>query len=154
MRKLRKYEISDFRNFRISYIIVMYLLIDPSENNKIQLALFNEKQIEHQYYSGRNREILSCINKLLNSSSPLNKGGAGGILTGIMVVTGAGSFTSTRVACVIANTFAYVKQISLLAIKKDEVEKVQKLIPKLLKQKKGHYLSATYSGEPNIGKSK
>lgn len=145
----------------------MYLLIDPSGHDKIHLALFNEKTIEHKTYSGRNREILGCINKLFNDphlTSPLirgrktshlppfNKGGRGGILAGIMVVVGVGGFTSTRVACVIANTFAYVLQIPLLAIKHNEIEKVQKLIPKLLKQKPGHYLSATYSAEPNIGK--
>ncbi len=97
-----------------------------------------------------------CIDKLLRGRkfrfSPLKKGGLGGLLAGIMVVVGAGSFTSTRLACVVANTFAYVLQIPLLAIKKDEINKIQKLIPKLLKQKKGHYISATYSGEANIGK--
>jgi tRNA A37 threonylcarbamoyladenosine modification protein TsaB len=69
-----------------------------------------------------------------------------------MVVVGAGSFTSTRVACVVANTFAFVLQIPLLAISLKQAQNPQKLIPKLLKQKKGNYLSATYSGEPNIGR--
>ena len=69
-----------------------------------------------------------------------------------MVVVGSGGFTSTRIACVVANTFAYVLQIPLLAIKREDADKAQSLIPKLLKQKPGHYLSATYSGEPNIGK--
>ena len=65
-------------------------------------------------------------------------------------MVGVGSFTSTRIACVVANTFAYAMQIPLLAIKENEIENVQKLIPKLLKQPKGQYISATYSGEPNI----
>ena len=71
-----------------------------------------------------------------------------------MVVVGAGSFTSTRIACVVANTFAYVKQIPLLAISVEQVDEVQELVPELLKQKKGNYISATYSGEPNIGGKK
>lgn len=131
----------------------MFLLIDTSEYNTIHLALFNKNSIEHKKYSGQNSEILSCVDKLLRGrkTSPLNKGGLGGLLAGIMVVVGAGSFTSTRLACVVANTFAYVLQIPLLAIKKSEINKIQKLIPKLLKQKKGHYISATYSGEANIG---
>ena len=121
----------------------MYLLIDSSEYNSIHLALFNEKKIEHKIYSVQNREILNCIQKLVKTPKALN---------GIMVVVGTGSFTSTRLSCVVANTFAYVQQIPLLAIKKQEVDNVQKLIPKLLKQKSGNYISATYSGEPNIGK--
>jgi tRNA A37 threonylcarbamoyladenosine modification protein TsaB len=71
-----------------------------------------------------------------------------------MVVVGAGGFTSTRIATVVANAFGLALQIPLLAIKKTEVENVQKLIPKLLKQKSGHYISASYSGEPNITKAK
>jgi tRNA A37 threonylcarbamoyladenosine modification protein TsaB len=130
----------------------MYLLIDPSENNKIHLALFDEKVIEHKYYSRRNREILVCIDKLFSGKGIRNKEKGVKNIEGIMVVVGAGGFTSTRVACVVANTFAYVQQIPLLSIKVEELEKIQKLIPKLLKQKAGHYLSATYSAEPNIGK--
>jgi len=134
----------------------MYLLIDISVQDKIHLAIFDKTKIEHKYYSGRNRKLLVCIDKLFNSVPSLRRRGAqrAGWLKGIIVVVGTGSFTSTRVACVVANTFAYTLQIPLLAIKQEEITKVQELIPKLLKQKPGHYLSATYSGEPNLGKSK
>ena len=144
----------------------MYLLIDISELNKIHLAIFDKKsvrqaqdKIEHKYYSGRNRKLLVCIDKMFKGirskeGSPLGKGGTGGLLSGIMVVVGTGSFTSTRIACVVANTFAFALHIPLLAIKQAEIDKVQELIPKLLKQKPGHYLSATYSGEPNLGNPK
>ncbi|KKQ27699.1 MAG: Peptidase M22 glycoprotease [Candidatus Magasanikbacteria bacterium GW2011_GWC2_37_14] len=145
----------------------MYLLIDMSEQDKIHLAVFDKIQIEHKYYTGRNRKLLVCIDKLLKSS-PLGKGGAarlparqGGLLSGIMVAVGTGSFTSTRVACVVANTFAYTLQIPLLAIKKEEIVKVQKLIKKFEAcpakpggRRRGQYLSATYSGEPNLGPAK
>ncbi len=131
----------------------MYLLLDLSVRDTIHLALFNEQVIEHKKYSGMNRELLGCIDDLLNNFPP-KKGGKGGVgIDGIMVVIGAGSFTSTRIACVVANTFAYVMQIPLLAISEDKIEKVQEFIPELLKQPKGQYISATYSGEPNIGQS-
>lgn len=118
----------------------MFLLIDTSEKDKINLALFDDKMIEHRTYSGRNRELLTCIHDLLKDKKP----------NGIMVVVGAGSFTSTRVACVVANTFGYVLQIPLLAISKEQTKDPQKLIPELLKQQRGVYISATYSGEANI----
>ena len=120
----------------------MYLLIDTSERDKIDLALFDDKTIEHKSYSGQNRELLTCIHDLLKDDRPC----------GVMVVVGAGSFTSTRVACVVANTFGYVLQIPLLAISKEQAKDPQKLISVLLTQPKGQYISATYSGEANIGK--
>ncbi len=129
--------------------IIMYLLINTSEKDEIDIALFDDKTIEHKFYSGRNRELLSCIQnvfKIKNSKLKIKN------LSGIMVVVGAGSFTSTRVACVVANTFGYVLQIPLLAISKEQAKDPQKLISKLLKQPKGQYISATYSGEANVGK--
>lgn len=135
----------------------MFLLIDTSEKDNIVLALFDKDNIEYKNYSVPNRELLGCIDKLFESQksikSKVHKVSFDD-LEGIMVVVGAGSFTNTRIACVVANTFAYDKQIPLLAIEKEETNKVQTLIPKLLKQKPGHYISATYSAEPNIGKKK
>lgn len=122
----------------------MYLFIDTSEKEIINLALFDDKTIEHRTYSGRNRELLTCIRDLLIDKRP----------DGITVVVGAGSFTSTRVACVVANTFGYVLQIPILAISKEQAKDPQKLISKLLKQLKGQYISAMYSGEANVGNRK
>lgn len=149
----------------------MYLLIDTSEKLKIHLTLFDERFVIHKTYSGQNRELLNCIQKLVESKKykaclPVGKVESMG---GIAVVVGVGGFTSTRVACVVANTFAYVLQIPVLAVKPPSLPRrgtqgrsitdatsgkidVQKLIHKLLKQPKGQYISATYSGEVNIGK--
>jgi len=124
----------------------MYLLIDTSEKNEINLALFDENFIEHKKYSGQNRELLGCIDGLQIADFRLQND-----LKGIMVVVGVGGFTSTRIACVVANTFGYALQIPLLAITKEQSQDPQKLIKKLLKQPKGQYISATYSGEANIG---
>ena len=66
-------------------------------------------------------------------------------LEGIMVVVGAGNFTNTRIACVVANTFAYVLQIPLLAIQKEQVANVQNLISKLLTQIPGKYIGYLFS---------
>lgn len=135
----------------------MFLLIDTSEKDNIQLALFDQNIIEHQNYSVPNRELLVCIDNLFTSQksikSKVHKVSFDD-LEGIMVVVGAGNFTNTRIACVVANTFAYDKQIPLLAIQKEETNKVQTLIPRLLEQVPGQYISATYSAEPNIGKKK
>ena len=127
----------------------MYLLIDMSVQDQIHLALFDTETRVDKIFKGQNRELLFCIDELVKS----RKYKAESDIKGIMVVVGAGSFTSTRIACVVANTFGYVLQIPLLAISVERVDKVKELIPVLSKQPKGQYISATYSGEPNIGKS-
>ncbi|EKE06751.1 MAG: hypothetical protein ACD_18C00286G0002 [uncultured bacterium] len=127
----------------------MNLLIDMSEKSKIHLALFDRKKILEKNYEGQNRELLFCVDDFLQEND-FSKNE----IKGIMVVVGTGTFTSTRIACVVANTFAFVLYIPLLAISVDDVANIQGLIPKLLEQPKGQYISATYSGEPNIGKSK
>jgi len=134
----------------------MYLLIDTSEKDEINLAIFDENFIEHKSYPGQNRELLVCIHDVFevqkSIKSKVHKVIKIEDLAGILVVVGAGSFTSTRVACVVANTFGYVLQIPLLAISADQAKDLQKLISTLLEQPKGQYISATYSGEANIGK--
>ncbi len=125
----------------------MYLLIDMSQFDQIHLAIFDIEKRVDKTFEGRNRELLGCIDLFVKSQ--LSKVNCQ--IEGIMVVVGAGSFTSTRIAVVVANTFAYVRQIPLLAISVGDVEKVQAFIPELLKQPAGQYISATYSGEPNIG---
>src|SRR3989339_540250 len=108
-----------------------FLLIDMSEKDQIHLALFDEKKIVEKNYEGQNRELLLCIDNLLTENNFEKEN-----IKGIMVVVGTGSFTSTRIACVVANTFAFVLQIPLLAIKVEEIVDVQSLIPKLLEQEK------------------
>ena len=127
----------------------MYLLIDPSDNQKISLSLFDEEKLERKEYEGKSKDLLASIDAFFSESNFEKEN-----LKGIVVVVGEGSFTGTRIACVLANTFGYVLQIPLLAILKKDLKDVGDLIPKILKQKPGVYISATYSGEPNIGKKK
>ena len=124
----------------------MYLLIYLSEKDKIKLSLFNQQERFDTEYSSPNRELLFSIDKFLRANKLKKED-----VQGIMVVVGDGGFTSTRLAVTVANTFGYTLQIPLLTITKDQVEKVQDLIPVLLKKPKGQYILATYSGEPNVG---
>jgi len=124
----------------------MYLLVNLSQRDTIQLALFDEHKIEHKSSSGSNREVLAAIDDLLHEQN-LDKTD----VTGIMVVVGTGGFTSTRIGVVVANSFAYILGIPVLAIEESDIASIQDLIPKLQKQPKGQYITAAYSGEPNIG---
>ncbi len=127
----------------------MYALFDLSGKDIIHLALFDEQKIVHKEVQGRNRELLVLFADFLEEQH-LTKTDVAGIMT----VVGAGSFTSTRLGTTVANTFAFVQQIPLLTITVEQIKDVQSLIPTLLKQPKGQYVSATYSAEANIGKKK
>lgn len=127
----------------------MYLLFDLSVKDIIHLALFDKTRRMDKEIPGRNRDLLSAMDDFLIEQK-LSKND----IKGIMTVVGAGSFTSTRIAAVIANAFGYAQKIPLLAIQRDQLGDVQSLIPKLLAQPLGQYVSATYSGEPNITKKK
>jgi len=117
-----------------------------SQLNQIHLAWFDEHKCYHKRVDGKNRELMQCIDTFFTKMEAAKHD-----IEGIMVVVGSGSFTSTRIGVVVANTWAFAKDIPLLAIQESQIEDIQSLIPTLLDQPKGQYISATYSGEPNIG---
>lgn len=124
----------------------MYLLIDLSAKDLIHLALFDELTLKNFEFSGRNRELLFSIDTFFAKEKFAKEN-----LAGIMAVIGKGSFTNTRISVVVANTFGFILHIPLLAIDAEQIDKMQELIPYLLEQKKGQYISAIYSAPPNIG---
>lgn len=127
----------------------MFLLIDSSQKDAVALALFDADTIIKKEYSGKNRELLAFVDSFLRECNVNTKD-----VRGIAVVVGEGSFTSTRIAVTVVNTFGYALHIPLLAISKKEADDTQILVSKIKKQPIGQYISATYSGEPNIGKKK
>ncbi len=125
----------------------MYLMVDTSERDVVVLSVFDEMTRQKVVKNVSNRDLLKCIDEFLNTQKLRKED-----VSGIMVVVGEGSFTSTRLATTVVNTFAYVQDVPVLAISKEQAVDPQALIPELLKQLKGQYISATYSGVPNIGK--
>ncbi|OGH59361.1 MAG: hypothetical protein A2725_00850 [Candidatus Magasanikbacteria bacterium RIFCSPHIGHO2_01_FULL_33_34] len=124
----------------------MYILINLSEYDIIQLALFDKDSLVETKYNGRNRELLESMDTfLVDNKCDKNK------LKGIMVVVGEGSFTNTRISAVVANTFGYALQIPIMSINKNQIDNVQELISEIDKIPVGQYVSAKYSSEPNIG---
>ena len=122
----------------------MYLLFDLSQRHPSPCSIQRSYYHSHSV-PGRNRELLAVLDDFLKNQKATKQE-----IKGIMVVVGTGGFTNTRIACVVANTWAYAQKIPLLAIMADQVENIQQLIPLLLSQPVGQYISATYSGVPNI----
>lgn len=126
----------------------MFLLFDVSEKDVIHLALFGEKERVDSTVAGRNRDLLGAVDNFLRERQ-LNSGD----VYGIAVVVGAGGFSSSRIAAVVANGFAYVKNIPVVAVSKDRAGDTPFLVSLLSSSSAGRYVSAAYSGEPNIGRS-
>src|SRR3989338_2960215 len=131
----------------------MYILVDPSEKDRIKIIGFDETNIETEVFDAINREILFSLDYFLLARKMDKKN-----VQGIAVVVGVGGFTSTRLATTLANAWHFVENIPLLAISVDEVMEPQKLIKKFnLDSHKSRglnvrqYILAEYSGEPNIG---
>ncbi len=125
----------------------MFLLIDLSTQQSINLGLFDANSLVEKKTLGSNRDLLLAIDNFCSEQNIDSR-----TIGGIVVVVGAGSFTNTRIATTAANTFGYVLKIPLLAIKKEFLGKLPDIIPQLLSQPIGQYCSAIYSAEPNIGR--
>ncbi len=127
----------------------MFLLINTSVKDAISLTLFKGNFVEQKNYPVANRDLLLSIESFLEAS---NLGVQD--VEGIAVLVGVGAFTSTRIATTVANTWAYSKNISVIAVSLEETDDLAVLEQKLSQTSPGILISATYSGEPNIGKGK
>ncbi len=127
----------------------MYLLFDLSEKSKLRVCTFDAAKAEWHEKEGLNRDLLSFVDEVLQKV-----GEKAVAVEGIATVVGEGSFTSTRIGTTVANGFAFVHKIPVLAVTFEESKKPQALVPLFSGQTRGNYVSATYSGEPNIGKKK
>ncbi len=125
----------------------MYLGIDTSEFDNIHLVLFDKDSVLNKKVEAKNRDVLKTIDIFLSENRLSKKD-----VQGIAVVVGDGSFTSTRLAVTVANTFSYTQGIPVLPVSKDQLTEPRVLIERIDDQPKGQYISAEYSGEPNIGK--
>lgn len=122
------------------------MLIDTSERDVISLSVFDENKKQDIRIEKNNRELLRVIVDFLNTQKIKKED-----VAGIMVAVGEGSFTSTRLATTVANTFAYVREIPLLPVSKAQAADPQMLISELQVQPAKQYISATYSAAPSIG---
>lgn len=123
----------------------MYIFIDNTEegravfhhtlNNKWEQAIF--------LYSGKSFDLLSGLQKVLKKTRQPLSG-----LSGIAVLTGRGSFTSTRIAATFANSLSLALKIPVAGVKDADLKKISAI---LKRSRFGRYASPVYSGEANIG---
>ncbi len=124
----------------------MFLGIDTSKKDIVRLTLFDKESVFEKQVDAKNRDLLFYIDEFLTEQKIEKKD-----VQGIAVVVGEGGFTSTRIATTVANGFVYIHKIPVISISSDDLKNTQELISKFESQQEGKYISATYSGEPNIG---
>jgi len=124
----------------------MYILIDVSVKEWIVFTFFTQTTQEVTRDDRSYRELLQAMDDALRANSFVPSDAQG-----IAVVLGEGSFTGTRMAATIANTFAYARKIPVIGVTLEESKDLPSLIKKLVTSKGALYISATYSAEPHIG---
>lgn len=127
----------------------MFLLINTSAKDFISLTLFKGNFVEQKSYPAPNRDLLLTIENFLQANNVSVQD-----VQGVATVVGVGSFTSTRIATTVANTWAYSQKIPVSTVSLAEAENLADLEKKLSQTLSGTLISATYSGEPNVGKTK
>ncbi|MBT3817101.1 MAG: hypothetical protein HOE80_03270 [Candidatus Magasanikbacteria bacterium] len=124
----------------------MHIIIDSSKKDIIRVGECGNDLEEYAY---KNRDILQAVHEYLESQKKTKKD-----VSGIAVVIGSGSFTATRLAVTLANTWGYVLDIPVMGVSLEDIDHPKRIIFALEAHPKGQYISATYSGMPHIGPPK
>ncbi|MBT4153890.1 MAG: hypothetical protein HOE53_04545 [Candidatus Magasanikbacteria bacterium] len=124
----------------------MIITIDVAERSAIQVKVVDAagKRISDAV-SDASRHLLRDIISLLKSSSVKKDD-----IDGIIVFGSKGSFTDTRIAITIANTWHVATGTKVLAAEIADWEHDSEAVLKSLKEHNG-FIRAEYSGEPHIG---
>lgn len=135
----------------------MKIIINNSNREKTVFYLENDKSCswkKKEIKSSKDISLLEMIEKVLNFyDKKIND------LTGIAVILGYGGFTGERIATTVANSLGFILQIKIIGITEftTEPDKLEdkdfdNIDIKFANSSKGVYISAKYSGSPNIGK--
>lgn len=127
----------------------MFLLLNTSARDQINLTLFGAHLVEQKMYPVPNRELLATVNAFLEEQKiTIDK------IQGIAVVVGVGGFTSTRIATTVGNLWSWSEQIPIIGVSLAESEDLSGLAERLAGTEPGKLILAEYSGEPNLGQKK
>ena len=125
----------------------MYLFFDNSD--PLTVTFYFKKQTVWQEYKVKrklNELLLITIDQFFKIQK-INKKK----LLGLGALVGKGSFTATRAAVTVVNTLAYAWNIKAVVVKEFNPNVLDDMFKKT---PCGQFVSALYSGEPNIGKAK
>lgn len=126
----------------------MYLIIDNSGANKVKLNCFlNTQWLGGEFAILKKRGLLAGMVNFLSAHKKKLED-----VRGLGVVVGVGCFTATRIAVTVANVLAYAFRIPVVGL--ESADSLAKAVKKIKSAPVGRYVSASYSGQPNIGRPK
>lgn len=124
----------------------MYVTIDTGEAKKTIITLLQEDATTTDVYEGKHDQMLHQIDRLLYQQHKQATD-----ISGIIVKVGEGSFTATRLATTLANTWHFVLQTPVVA-KADTLPCSYQEAKACCESAPSQFIQPQYSGEPNIGK--
>lgn len=125
----------------------MYLVIDPSSSEVVRFSLVDSGFRTAKEYTTDHTGFLGALENFFERRQATREQ-----VTGVAVVVGAGTFTRTRLAVTLANVWSFAYHIPVCAITFLESADAEVIIKKFAEPTDSTYITATYSGEPNIGK--
>lgn len=124
----------------------MYVLLDPSMGATFYVV-HSGKWESYHYPVERSGKLLPAFIDVLGKTDL-----AVDAINGFGVLVGKGTFTSTRVAVTLANTLAYARGIPVATF--IDLPTPDAVAALFKASENSHYIQATYSGEPRLGKIK
>lgn len=118
-----------------------FLYIDGVSSRDLVLALIADKSVTNKRIVINGTRTEKLVSAVFNYLSGIN-------VSGIIVVQGSGSFSQTRIICVVANALAYAWQIKLTTVPVNyNLEQISKKISQL---KWSKLILPEYNG-PGVG---
>lgn len=127
----------------------MILLISLSEWNAIEVGLLTDETRVQKQINARNYELLRVIDDFIKSHGVTIDD-----IQGIIIHSGVGSFTSARIATVVANIIGLIRQIPVQTTEDFSLDAIQSIAQTFKTHRSFIPVLPTYTGEPAIGPRK
>lgn len=122
----------------------MFLVLDCSSKDSIHLELVSKEQAKAFEFSGRQADLLMAVHLFLQQEKIVLKD-----ISGVVAVTGEGSFTSSRLGVLCGNVIHFVLGVPVVTITRATVYSYNDLKRACLSFG-SHYAVATYTSLPNL----
>jgi tRNA A37 threonylcarbamoyladenosine modification protein TsaB len=127
----------------------MFIIIDNSEEGVVRVSGIQNRNVSHLSFprkresSNRRMSIIKAFDKFLKKRKlPLKN------IKGIGIVSGANSFTSSRLSATFGNTMAYALKIPIISLEPGWTP--AQALARFRKAKPGKYIAPKYSGEARV----
>ena len=127
--------------------VYMYLIIDPSSPEVVRFSLVDTGFRTAKEYTADHAGFLGALDNFFEKRQVTRDQ-----VAGIAVVVGAGTFTRTRLAVTLANIWSFAYHIPVRTITFLQSADAEVVLKKFIEPTNSKYITAIYSGEPNIGK--